>query len=176
MMSDRKNFVLAVIVALGVPLTIGGAYFYKMYCKKSSTETIAQLTDKKEFVVFGDDHISKIDGRSLSDAEREEAAYLEFEVVYASGKDEIGTYTIELVNIQNPMMEDLSRITWQLVKLDGDANYTVAKGNFASANDKLKLCEAVDIGIKETHKYKLYYYPTIEISNNNRISAKLVIE
>ena len=91
-MKDRNRFVLAVIVALVIPLIFGGLYFYDMSSKRGSNGHIAKFENVKELLVFGDKEIRNIGGNVLRDDQYEQANKIEFEVDYASGLNACTAY------------------------------------------------------------------------------------
>lgn len=175
-MNDRKEFVLAVIVALVIPLLIGGVYFYKMSIIKGSNNILARLIDKKEMILFGDKSIELGDSTALKDDDYENADFLEFEVLYASGPEANDSYKLQLKNILNPEGINLNYVSWVLVRVDGSVQTFVSRGNLVS-NGKLDLNPLVNINLGETHHYRLYYYFNREIKDNSvSLTAKLAIE
>lgn len=177
MMNDRKEFVLAVIVALIVPIVIGTMYFFEMTKKMGSNEFIAKLADVKELALFGRTAINETFVSPIEDKDYINGSVLDFEVDYASGKDEIATYEIELMDIKSSQKIDFISVRWRLLKYDEQKEKfeSIATGNFSSDSDEIVLIENERLLLKDSHKYRLYYYINRDIGGA-RITARLRVE
>ena len=177
MMNDRKDFVLAVIVALTVPVIFGGLYFYQMTREKGSNGYIAKLESDREFLMFGDNFIDKVERTVLLDSNYIQGNFVEFNVLYASGFSDATTYTLRISNVSGVREDELDGISWRLVVLDDDTQEyrPLSVGNFAESNNIIKLTQPTEISLGEEHHYRLYYYLNREIDNTG-LHARVVVE
>lgn len=176
-MKDRNRFVLAVIVALVIPLIFGGLYFYDMSSKRGSNGHIAKFENVKELLVFGDKEIRNIGGNVLRDDQYEQANKIEFEVDYASGLNACTAYSISASIFKRYKDTFPENVSWRLLKFEEKMNdyKTVAMGNFESVDGIVQLGPSQELCLMEEAKYRLYYYLNNE-TNVDGLVFKLSIE
>lgn len=174
MMKDREGFILAVIVALAVPLIIGGLYFLEMKRERGSNDYIAKLEGDRELLLFGNTHIEGINKSVLLDSDYLKSEYLEFEVVYPEGLALKTSYTLVFKELSGIKGSELANVSWRLVRQDEGYRIDYV-GNLASEDGIVKLGRPWEISVGETHHYRLYYYPNKEI-NSSKLRATVVVE
>lgn len=176
MMDDRKNFVLAVMIALAVPLIFGTVYFYKLSQERGSNANITKLEGVTELYLFGEKYIEGVSNVSIEDNDYMRGDFLEFEIDYASGPNNLIDYDLKLVDLKSARNVSLKNLKWRLVRLlDGGAFEQITNGTFSSSNSTIVLGEHINIAIGQNHKYRLFYYLNGEIKNA-QIQARLVVE
>lgn len=176
-MKNRKDFVLAVIVAFGVPLLLGSVYFCDMYSKRGANNHIARLEEFRELLVFGDKDIRNMKGLVLSEDDYESAEHIEFSVDYSSGPEKCTQYGVYLNVSRRSTKTDYENVAWRLIKFDKERGdyVSVMAGNLENERGLVKLADGERLCLTEEAKYKLYYYLK-EDTQVDGLVARLSIE
>lgn len=180
MMNSRDYFVSAVIIALVVPLVIGGIYFVDVCEQRGKNTYIAKLDGMRDLILIGETEVKNFNPVNLINDDYNKANYIEFEVKYADGEDEFTRYDVNIEKIDFSPNVEPEDISWKLLQYDSTIkDYKVIEtGNFLSGSAKLKLTDSIDIGLNDRQKYRLYYYVASRDNNYNRgkIYANVTIE
>lgn len=179
-MMKRQEFVLAVIVALAVPVIFGGVYFQEMCEKKGSNEIISNLDDT-EVYFLGD---KNIDGGQLVELLNEDyksAPYIDFSIKYAKGRLPFFNYTIAMDEISTSRFEELKDIKWVLAQYaeENKKYLAIREGTLKDISErKTLLFNNTSVTLGELQQYRLYYYYDGKISSDLKrvLYGRIVLE
>ncbi len=180
-MMKRQEFVLAVIVALTVPVIFGGVYLVDMYDKKGANTIISSLENETEILIFGNTNIDTDKLSVVEDKNYKEANFCEFSIKYATGTKPYRNYSLVLDHITFDEWDKLGSIKWILAQYNASKdNYiTVRSGTFRDGDDaSMVLMPNTSITLMDTEKYRFYYYINRELSSNDnlKLSGRIVLE
>lgn len=179
-MMKRQEFVLAVIVALVVPVIFGCVYYREMYEERGSNEIISKLDDTEVFFL-GD---KKIDGGNLVELLNEDfksAPYIDFSIKYAKGKLPFFNYTIAMDEISVSRPEELKNVKWVLAQYDEENKKYLAirEGTLKDISErKTLLFSNTSVTLGELQQYRLYYYYDGKLSSDLKcvLYGRIVLE
>ncbi len=166
-MKDRNFFVLAVVIAVGVPVILGCVYLFYMEREYGSNEMIAKLADKREMVLLGDTQIS---------SRFEDKEFVDFEVDYASGVEPVTLYDLVVKDLNLSRGVDGRDFSWRLERFsEGSGTYGyVASGNFKGIEETVSLGK-YHIAITDAHRYRLYYQANEKVKDK-KLFARIAVE
>lgn len=166
-MNDRSYFVVAVIIALVVPMIFGSIYFFKMKNLKDNTRYVTMLKDKPDIVLEGK---NTIDVENLDFNEKE----ILFSVQYVRGETDNLSYSILFDDVEFESAN--STIEWSLYILNDETNdYMVYNsGTIDRKTSKRKVIGSnIQTKFLKTQKFKLKYSST---GNITRFKTNIVLE
>lgn len=167
-MNDRSYFVVAVIIALVVPMIFGSIYFFKMKNLKDNTRYVTMLKDKPDIVLDGQ---CIINDENIDSVEREIA----FSVQYVRGEADSLNYNLFFNDIEFEGTSSI--IEWSLYILNDETNdYTVySSGTIDKKTSKRKrITTNISIAFLKTQKFKLKY--STNDGNVNKFRTNIVLE
>lgn len=174
-MKEHKDFVVAVIIAMCIPISFGVIYLYKMETNQGSNEFIAKLEDRKELFIFGNRDLENIKDVPLADSNYKDGTYQDFEIYYASGSDKEVIYTIKIRDIYLGTRVDGKSLTWRLEQQGENGDYTqLANGNFDTTNGEIDAANFL-ISLNDSQHFRIYYYFNKEVVDK-RFFAKITVE
>ncbi len=166
-MNDRSYFVVAVIIALVVPMIFGSIYFFKMKNLKDNTRYVTMLKDKPDIVLEGK---NTIDVENLDFNEKE----ISFSVQYVRGETDSLNYSLFFDDVEFESTN--STIEWSLYILNDETNdYTIlSSGTIDRKTSKRKVINSnIQTKFLKTQKFKLKYSST---GNITRFKTNIVLE
>lgn len=174
-MKEHRDFVVAVIIALFVPVLFGFIYLYKMETSVGANSYIAKLESRRELLFFGESNLENIKKEVVKDENYRSSSHADFEVNYASGPIEDSTFAIVLRDVELGAKVPLDSVTWRLCTIDenGEVN-PLTSGTFEEMGNQL-IIGNFSISLYESRRYRLYYYFNKEVKNN-KFFAKVTVE
>ncbi len=159
MMNKRRYFLSAVIVALAVPILIGGLYFKHISRTNQRGEYLTRLENRVDIELLGTHNFNNIKG--ISDGDFTKGTKLEFLVKYFSGSDDLLHYSINFDSLDLPKKISGKDVLWQLLYFDQISNTyrPIKNGNLENSYKGLEI-HRMSILLKDIHKYVLYLYST----------------
>jgi len=170
----RKNeFVVAVMIALIVPIAIGCFYFLDLYKHKNDSYYVYKSDFFKELLLLKND---KIENAVVNDLFQ----HVEFEVYYASGEKEYESYRIILDNISFLPHFNNVTVKWIVSMYDKVNNeyFEFSTGTFDRKSSSVVISPTINIGLGESQLFKFNYYIIDGFDENEHITlnADIVLE
>ena len=183
-MKKRLYFIVAVVIALVLPIIFGGIYFVDLYKEVSEKQSLASLDNKPEIFYSSSEIMTELEDVMIDDDNYEEANYYEFEISYTNAEKITQYYSLYLTNMSLSDTIDPLTFRWRLFMMDQNtAEYRqLASGNFANwTSNYLKISPSIKIGLNNIQRFRLYYYLVNDgnISNNyagSTFKAKIEVE
>ncbi len=169
-MNDRSYFVVAVIIALVVPMIFGSIYFFKMKNIKDNTRYVTMLKDKPDLVLDGK---TSIEDDSV-DAKVEE---IKFSVQYVRGEKQSAKFNLYFENVE--LFESSNGLEWQLYVYDEITNNYILYNSGSLNNKSLKkviLGSNISIDFLSNKKFKLNYSLNDDKGNVEIFKSDIVLE
>jgi len=169
-MNDRSYFVVAVIIALVVPMRFGSIDFFKMKNIKDNTRYVTMLKDKPDLVLDGK---TSIEDDSV-DAKVEE---IKFSVQYVRGEKQSAKFNLYFENVE--LFESSNGLEWQLYVYDEITNNYILYNSGSLNNKSLKkviLGSNISIDFLSNKKFKLNYSLNDDKGNVEIFKSDIVLE
>lgn len=169
-MNDRSYFVVAVIIALVVPMIFGSIYFFKTKNIKDNTRYVTMLKDKPDLVLDGK---TSIEDDSV-DAKVEE---IKFSVQYVRGEKQSAKFNLYFENVE--LSESSNGLEWQLYVYDEITNNYILYNSGSLNNKSLKkviLGSNISIDFLSNKKFKLNYSLNDDKGNVEIFKSDIVLE
>lgn len=170
MMNNRNYFVFAVMIAIIIPIAIGGLYFADMYNKRGARDYLSQV-DNQETLILGDIYLNSI----FKTKDFDDSGFSEFIVKYTYGDANVRGYSIVLDNIEYPENLLQKNFKWKLLMYDGESDKYLGlkSGDFDLINNqKIVISPLIYIEKGKTQKFKLFYYYESDEKETKNIDFK----
>lgn len=161
MMNNKTYFVIAVIVAIVLPLIFGGIYFKDLYKKSELVASISKIKERPEILYTEANSITKLDDVAILDKDFLNSNNYSFQVVYPKSSELVTYYSLYLDNIKLSSNIGSSKFKWALMRYDSSKSeyVSIATGDLSKLdNQKILLKDSLQIRLNSVHQYKLYYW------------------
>lgn len=172
-MIDRE-FVVAVLIALIVPVLIGSIYFVNNYKMTKNSRYVYESKSSRELLLLNN---YKIENMELNNSVNQ----IDFEVAYTSGENEYETYHIELSNIHFEPRFNSVVVKWILSMYDEVKNqyFEFSTGTFdRKSHESVPISPSISIALGDSQSFRFRYYVLDGMDSDKlvQLNAELVLE